>query len=418
MKKNVWILNHYATGMQFNKGGRHYWFAKFLKRAGYDPVIFCCNAKHGAFENYFDTDQLWIENIAEEIAVPFIAVKSSLYKGNGKGRVFNMIRFYRNVQKAAKEYAKTHPKPDVIYASSVHPLTLVAGIKLANYFGVKCICEVRDLWPESLVAYGYLREDSLIAKALYKGERWIYQKADKIIMTWPGGYQYITDKGWQTDIPADKVVHISNGVDLEAFKGNAERYPYKGEIFQNAGRLNFVYAGSIRKVNNLGILLQAVKLLKERGRTGFRLLIFGDGDEREALESYAKKEKLDNVFFMGRVPKQEIPSVLSQADVPILHNSSTKLDKYGQSQNKFFEYLASGKPVLMTYSVGYSVIKEQQCGMEVQQQTPEAIADAMLAFCELDNDKKVIYKNNTLRCASQYDFKHLTNRLINVIEDL
>ena len=404
--------------MLFSKGGRHYWFAKYLKREGYEPVIFCCNTKHGDFENYYDIDKLWVEKVAEIINVPFVVVKSSLYKGNGKDRVLNMIRFYRNVQKAAKEYAKTHPKPDVIYASSVHPLTLVAGIKLARYFNVKCICEVRDLWPMSLVAYGFLREDSLIAKCLYKGERWIYRKADKVIMTWPGGYQYIIDKGWQAYIPADKVVHISNGVDLEEFKSNAERYPYKGIIFQNASILSFVYAGSIRKVNNLGILLQAVKLLKDRGITGFRVLVFGDGDEREALESYVKKEKLDNVIFMGRVPKQEIPSVLSQADVTILHNSSTVLDKYGQSQNKFFEYLASGKPILMTYSVGYSVVKEQQCGMEVQQQTPEAIADAMLAFYNLDDEKMEHYKSNILRCVSQFDFKYLTEKLINLIDSI
>lgn len=418
MKKNVWILNHHATSMFFNKGGRHYWFAKFLKREGYEPVIFCCNVKHGAFEYYFDTRQLWIEQVAEEIKVPFVAVKSSLYKGNGKDRVLNMICFYHNVQKAAKEYAKIHAKPDVIYASSVHPLTLVAGIKLAKHFGVKCICEVRDLWPESLVAYGYLRENSLLTKAMYKGERWIYRKADKIIMTWPGGYQYIIDRGWQADIPADKVVHISNGVDLQEFKSNTERYPYKGDIFHNSGNLNFVYAGSIRKVNNLGILLQAMKLLKDRGIKGFRLIIFGDGNERKTLENFVKRENLDTVFFMGRIPKQEIPSVLSQADVNILHNSSTMLDKYGQSQNKFFEYLASGKPILMTYTVGYSVVKEQQCGMEVQQQTPEAIADAMIAFCNLSSEKMELYKKKTLRCASQFDFKHLTEKLINTIENI
>ena len=417
MKKNVWILNHYATGMLYSKGGRHYWFAKFLKREGYEPVIFCCNAKHGVLENYFDTDQLWVEKVAEEIQVPFVAVKSSLYKGNGKARVLNMIRFYRNVQKAAKEYAKTHAKPDVIYASSVHPLTLIAGIKLAKYFGVKCICEVRDLWPESLVAYHFISSQSLLTKILYSGEKSIYKKSDKVIMTWPGGYQYIIDKGWQAEIPANKVVHISNGVDLEEYKSNIKRYPYKGKIFHNTGELNFVYAGSIRKVNNLGILLQAVKVLKDKGITKFRLIIFGDGDERETLESYAKTENLDNVFFMGKVPKQEVPSVLSQADVTILHNSSTMLDKYGQSQNKFFEYLASGKPILMTYSVGYSIVKKQQCGIEVQQQTPEAIADAMLTFCNLNYEKMELYKNNTLRCAEQFDFKRLTDKLINVIEN-
>lgn len=37
MKQKIWILNHYAGGMFFNKGGRHYAFAKCLKQDGYEP---------------------------------------------------------------------------------------------------------------------------------------------------------------------------------------------------------------------------------------------------------------------------------------------------------------------------------------------------------------------------------------------
>ena len=171
MKKNVWIMNHYAGNMLFDKGGRHYWFAKYLQRSGYHPIIFACNTKHNpGTEVFFDTDKLWEEHIAEEIETPFVFVRSRLYHDNGKERILNMLSFYRNVMKAAKEYAKEHGKPDIIYASSVHPLTLVAGIKLAKHFGVKCICEVRDLWPEAIIAYSKrLTKENWIAKILYSG---------------------------------------------------------------------------------------------------------------------------------------------------------------------------------------------------------------------------------------------------------
>ncbi len=53
MKKTVWILNHYAANMYFDKGGRHYSFAKYLKKKGYEPVVFCCNRKHGEVTNMF-----------------------------------------------------------------------------------------------------------------------------------------------------------------------------------------------------------------------------------------------------------------------------------------------------------------------------------------------------------------------------
>ena len=197
MKKKIWIMNHYATETYFDCGGRHYWFAKYLKRSGYEPVVFGSNAMHGKEALFFQNEDLWHEHMAEEIGVPFVFVKSRAYSGNGKQRILNMVDFYRNVQKAAKEYEKRHGRPDVIFASSVHPLTLVAGLRLAKHFGVKCICEVRDLWPESIVAYSrrFTKKHPLI-KLLYRGEKWIYKKADALVFTVEGAYDYILEQVW------------------------------------------------------------------------------------------------------------------------------------------------------------------------------------------------------------------------------
>lgn len=91
--------------------------------------------------------------IAEDINTPFVNVRVGGTRDGGFTRIINMVSFYFNVKKAAKQYAKEHGKPDIILASSVHPLTLVAGLKLAKHFHVKCICEMRDLWPEAIVSY-------------------------------------------------------------------------------------------------------------------------------------------------------------------------------------------------------------------------------------------------------------------------
>lgn len=416
MKKNVWIMNHFATSMMFSKGGRHYCFAKYLKREGYNPVIFSCNAKHGIKERWFNTDELWFEKYAEEIDTPFVLVRAPLYGGNGKDRIVNMIAFYRNVQKAAKEYAKNHGKPDIIYASSVHPLTLVAGIKLAKYFDVKCISEVRDLWPESIVAYSskWTRINPIM-KILYAGEKWIYKRSDYVIMTWAGGYDYIKDQGWEDQIPESKVVYISNGVDLDPYLMNVQGHPYEDCDLSNKDIKTFVYTGSVRKVNNLGVLVSVAEILQEYGYDKVRIVVFGDGNELERLQNEAKDKMLDNILFKGMVPKQCIPSILSQCYVSILHNSSTILDKYGQSQNKFFEYLAAGRPILMTYSVGHSVIKKYECGLELNAQTPDAIADAIIQLCDLSETKYRQYCDNAAKCSISFDYKELSNKLIKVI---
>ena len=413
MKKNVWILNHYAGNMLFDKGGRHYNFAKFLKIAGYEPVVFCANSKHFARGSFFEMTGLFEEHWDEDNRIPYLFVAAREYVGNGKQRIFNMWEFFQNVQKCAKEYAKTHEKPDVIYASSVHPLTLWAGIKLAKHFGVECVCEVRDLWPESLVAYGMLPRNNPATKLLYVGEKWLYRHCDRLIMTWPGGWDYIEERGWEKAIPKAKVFHIDNGVDLAAFLENAKT-PISDPDLDDNTHFKAIYTGSIRKVNNLQLLVDAAKILQDRGNDAVKILVYGDGDQREALAEQAKD--IPNIIFKGRVAKTQVPAVLSRGQVSILHNSRSILDKYGQSQNKFFEYLAAGRPVLMTYSVGHSVCKARHCGLELDDQTPEAVADALETLAKLSKEEYLTYCDNARNAALDFDFATLTKKLIAVLE--
>lgn len=415
MKKNVWILNHYATNMYKDQAGRHYWFAENLIKRGYHPTIFCASTVHNSKENIRVKKQKYITDIKDNI--PFVFVNTPEYEGNGKQRIKNMYSFYRNLFSVAKDYIKNHGKPDIILASSVHPLTLVAGIKIAKKLGIPCICEVRDLWPESIVAYGSLKKDSLIAKALYEGEKWIYKKADSIIMTWEGGKQYIIDQGWDKEIDLTKIHHLSNGVVIETFDKNSERYIVNDADLNDKSYKNIVYAGSIRKVNNIGMLLDAAKIIKEQGYNKIRLLIYGSGDEVEALINRCKNENIDNVIFKGRVEKKYIPSILKKSYINILHNSSTILDKYGQSQNKFFEYLAAGKCIVQTYTTGFSVIDRYNCGISVPDQNANEIAISIIEACI--NDKNIKIKGeNARKISSQFDFVNLTEHLIDIIESV
>ena len=189
----IWIMNHYAAHMRTDKGGRHYWFAKYLDRMGHDPVVFASIHKS-------EQKELWTVKTAEEIHTPFVDVRVSGTRDGGLTRIVNMVSFYINVKKASKQYAKEDGAPDVILASSVHPLTLIAGIQLAKHYGVKCLCEMRDLWPEAIVAYSKkIKNGSLIANILYAGEKWIYTKADALIFTQEGGPDYIRSQGWDKE---------------------------------------------------------------------------------------------------------------------------------------------------------------------------------------------------------------------------
>ena len=414
-KKKIWIMNHYATSMFFNKGGRHYWFAENLIKSGYEPTIFCANIRHNREDIVNIYEGKYLRMINENI--PFVFVKTVRYSDNGRQRIKNMLVFAWNLTAVAKEYARIYGKPDLILASSVHPLTLVAGIKIARRFGVPCICEVRDLWPESLVAYGFLKQNSIIAKILYRGEKWIYKNADSIIMTWEGGKEYICDKGWDQEIDLNKVKHINNGVSVEAFDRNSQENIITDPDLDNLDFKNIVYAGSIRKVNNIGILLDAAKIIQEQEHRQIRFLIYGSGDEKARLEKRCRDESITNVIFKGWIEKRFVPSVLKKAYVNILHNSSTSVDKYGQSQNKLFEYLAAGRCIVQTYSTGYSILKKYDCGICVPVQNAEEIAKALIKACH-DEKYNRIMGENARRAVHDYDFRKLTGKLIDIIESL
>jgi glycosyltransferase involved in cell wall biosynthesis len=415
MKKNIWIWNHYATNMFKDQAGRHYWFAENLINKGYNPTVFCASTIHNSNENIDTGTQKYVSNKVN--GIPFVFVKSPDYKGNGKTRIKNMIAFYRNIFPVAREYAKLHGKPDVILASSVHPLTLVAGIKIAKEFGIPCICEVRDLWPESIVAYGALKRNSVIARVLYQGEKWIYKKADSIIMTWEGGKDYIVNQGWDRHIDLAKVNHVNNGVVIDTFDNNTQKYKIIDSDLDNKDFKNVVYAGSIRKVNNLGMLLDAAKLIKDQGKADIRFLIYGSGDECELLKKRCEEENIDNVIFKGRVEKKYVPSILKKAYINILHNSSTSLDQYGQSQNKFFEYLAAGKCIVQTYSTGYSICERHDCGISAPVQNAEEIAKTIITACSVEKRNKIMGKN-AREAAYEFDFNRLTEKLIDIIENV
>ena len=407
--KRVWIFNHYAGIPSTTNGSRHYSFAKYLLKAGYPVTVFASSAIHNTNINLIESTEEYIINDCE--GIPFVYIKTRNYQGNGKSRILNMLDYYKGLLKATNNFEK----PGIIIASSVHPLTLVAGIKIAKKLGVPCICEVRDLWPESLAAYGIIKENNRMLKLLYAGEKWIYKKADKLIFTMEGGREYIIDKGWGNAVDLNKVFHINNGVDLEVNNYNKDNFVLNDVDLNDNKKFIVIYTGSIRRVNKVGLLLDAASLLKNNGYETISFIIYGDGDELDSLRQRVINENISNVIFKGRVEKKYIPYITSKGQLNIILGESLPLFKYGVSMNKLFDYFASGKPVLSTFKTGYSIIEKYQAGIEISDNSGSMIADSILYFYNMDRNRYEEYCNNALRAARDYSFKELTDKLIGVI---
>lgn len=419
MKKRVWILNHHANVMFFDNGGRHYFFAKYLKENGYEPVIFCSNAEHGTGNAYFDEDDIWHEHINENINVPFIFVKGRVYSRNDINRIKCMFDYYHNVKKAVREYSILHGKPDVIIGSQVHPLAVLAGEQLAKEYGIKCIAEFKDLWPESLVALGIAKKYNPVILAMRLLEKKLYEDADAILFSMEGGFDYIVERGWDKRISKEKSYYINNGVDLETFRYNEKNSNYNDKDLEDAV-FKVIYTGSIRRANGLDELIKSAILLKDNFR--IRFLIYGDGDYKSELEAMIKKNRANNVVFKGRVKKQDIPYILSKSNLNVLDfpvvAAEAGLYRFGASQNKLFDYLASGKPILSVYTTPYDIVKRYDCGISKKLITAEQYVTAINEIVNCNEERYREMCENALEAAKDFDYKCLAKQLMHIIESI
>ena len=405
---NIWLINHYAVPLKYWPGNRTPQFAKYMLREGHDVRIIAASTVHNSDVNLIEDSRLYREEIVD--GVPYTYIKCHQYKGNGLGRIFNVLEFPLKIDKV---YQKFGEKPDVVLGSSLTPFACMEAIRIAKRYGAKSVVEIRDLWPETAVAYGMLRNNNPLLIPMRMVEKKLYEAADEVIFTQEGGYDYIKERGWEKDIPQTKVHYVNNGVDLEIFDQNRERFRIEDKDLENGDIFKVVYAGSIRRVNNLGKLLDVAKRIQNQR---IRFLVWGRGDELSVLEKRIEKENIHNVIFKGYVDKKYIPYIASQADLNIVHNESTPIWRFGASLNKLFDYMAAGKPILVDFPCRYNPLITCGAGIEVSSPTVESIAKAIEDFADMDEDTYARYSKNARRGANEYDFKNLALKLLAIME--
>lgn len=389
---------------------RHYYFSKYLQKKGHEVKIFTSSRIHNTDINMIKDKMLCIEKNMDGVLYTF--VRTSNYKGNGMGRIINMLQFPIRIWNVCRKFEK----PDVIYTSSPDLFTAVSAVLLAKWMMVKKVVEIRDLWPESIAAYNGISHKNLMIQFLYQLEKWLYRNADQLIFTMAGGKKYIREKGWTRNIDPEKINYINNGVDIEEFEYNRKHFQIRNDDLENPDIFKAVYTGSIRKVNNLEVLVQSAYLLKKKN-SSIKFLIWGDGDEKEELENQCEKMESENIIFMGRVEKKYIPYIVSKADVNLMHGKYTDIMRFGCSPNKLFDYLAAGKTIVTDINPRYNLVEKYHCGVTVERDAPERITAALL---KLEKEKELLqekYGRHAKELSKKFDYRVLADKLEKILEN-
>lgn len=413
----IWIFNQNSYTPEDGPHIRHYAIGKYLARDNYEPFVFAGNELHHVGTRIETKNKLYREKYQE--GVHFFYIKTHHYSKNDIHRIINIFSYYKRLIKITNEIAEKYGKPDVIYASSMYPTALVAGIKIAKKFGIKCICENRDIIPEGFITNGTLKENGFLSKIARNFMKIIYVKSDSLIFTMSGGPQYIVDNKWDTahggPINIDKVYYVNNGVDLEIARENEKKYILPDSDLDSKEIFKVVYFGAIRFLNQMPLFIDTAKELKSQGFYNIKILMWGSGTKTQEMKKELLKNNLDNIILKGFVDKKYIPGIANRADLFIGTGNSCLVGKYGMSFNKLFDYFAGGKPIILPFLVANSLVENSGAGTELSNPTGKELAKQIIRYANMTPLEYNLLCENSKKMAELFDYKVLTEEIKKII---
>ena len=230
-------------------------------------------------------------------------------------------------------------RPDVIIATSPQFFCGWAGVLSKWLRRRPLILEIRDIWPESIVAVGAMKRRWLL-RGLEWLERRMYGASDRIVAVGEGYRDQLVLK----QVPSSTISIVPNGVDRRIFSPLAPDLELR-ERLELDGKFVCSYVGTIGMASGLDVVLRASRMLKRAGRDEIVFLLVGDGAVRAELETVARREGLDGVRFVGRQDKDRVPAFFSVSDCCLVHLRSAELFKT-VLPSKIFEALAMKTPVI------------------------------------------------------------------------
>jgi len=409
-QKSLWFLNHYAAKPDVPGGTRHFDLGRELVKRGYDVTILASSFHHMEHRQaHLAKGETW--KVEEVEGMKFVWLRTFPYQGNDWRRAVNMLSYMTLSYLVGRRLPRLDERlspPDVVIGSSVHLLAVLAAYFLARYFRAHFVMEVRDLWPRTLIDMGAFSERHVLVRLLASLEKFLYRRAERIIVLLPKAGDYIAGLG----IDAGKVHWIPNGVDLAQFS-------VLKECVSTNDPFTVMYVGAHGRANGLDVVLDAAGEVQRRGYENVRFVLVGEGPEKPRLRAYSRELGLLNTEFREPVAKANIAMVLAESSALVLVLEDVAVFKYGISSNKLFDYLASGKPVLFACCTSNNVVDEAQCGLSVPPEDAQALADAVIRLYEMTpGERKAMGERGRQYVEQYHDWAVLADRFQWCVEEL
>ena len=398
--KSVWIINQFAGFPKAGANQRHFHLAKYWQTKGYEVVIVSNSNNHLiATENHQKI------GLVNENGVAFYWIKTLNHTHKSLLRFVSMIEFSFRIGGLAFK-RKQLGTPNIIILSCVSIFPMLQALFLKWYFNAdKFIYEIRDLWPLTpILLMGFSKWNPLIIYIAWL-EKLGYRKSQEIVSLLGGSERYINP----ISNDPSKYHCIPNGIP-ESFLDLSTVVPQ--EMDQVGDKKLFAYIGTFGFANALEPLVEL--LLDQKGiEQNVHFLFIGAGPLKAAMEK--QLSSLSNITFVGRIPREEVRNYLSIVDIAFTARHHSPLYDYGVAANKYYDYMASGTPILAANHGINDLVQINKCGLHVKNEK-ESIRAGIKKFIELPEDQHLEMSRLGRKAVEAFTYENLAQRYINVME--
>jgi colanic acid biosynthesis glycosyl transferase WcaI len=304
-------------------------------------------------------------------------------------------------------------KPDLVIATSPQLLVGLSGWWLARYNGVPFVFEVRDLWPESLVAVGMGSHRSPLHRSLAKIAGFLYRSCDRLVVVTPAFKEYLIER-WR--IPEDKIFVVQNGVETSLFSRLTPNLSIRREL---GAEEKFVvsYIGTMGTAHGLETLLEAAARLRESAPDVLFLFV-GEGAEKARIVSLARSRGLSNVRFVNQQPREKVPAYITASDACVVLLKRTELFKT-VLPTKMLEFMSCARPVILGVD-GHArnVMERANAGIFITPEDPAALAKAVMRLAANPALRESLGRNGRQHILHYFSRQDTAKMYLDVLQDL
>ncbi len=401
---HILIIHQAFASLDEAGGTRHYEMARFLVSRGHQVTIIASPVSYLTGKTR-QQKAGWLTKEQPEAGITLL--RAYTYPALHRSFFHRLISFF-SFMFSSFLAGLSVKKVDLVWGTSPPIFQGLTAWLVARLKGVRFLFEVRDLWPAFAVAAGVLRNPLLIH--LSEGlEGFLYRHADRVMVNSPGFIEHVSKRG------ARWVELVPNGADPAMFD------PHQNGVYirQQWGLGNefvVLYAGAHGLSNDLEVVLQSAKILKDDPR--IRFVLVGDGKEKPHLIRLADEMGLTNVLFMPPVAKKEMGEILSAADACLA--ILKPLEWYKTTYpNKVFDYMAAGKPVVLAIDgVIREAVESHQAGIAVPPGDAQALAQAVRRLADDPLTARQMGLSGRNAVENCYNRQRFSLRLAEIIEEM